>query len=245
MLKEAIQYLYTIGADNAQTEIIEVDGVKYTTKDMNAVFAPTFKARPLTACTLTALIDYLHGKQEELKESMIIHVKSPTEVSLFSGLDGHREREELFQTKATLKGFYFNEWYDQENFIINAQTNFETTEDMKAILAVAGNIKNETVANYGDDGTSQKATISKGIASEANVLIPNPVLIKPYRTFLEVKQPESRCVFRISEDGSGKPKFKLIEADGGMWRMEAVANICEYINNNIPSNLKGRITVIG
>ena len=245
MLKEAIQYLYTIGADNAQIDIQDIDGVKYSSKDLKVVRKPKHRAEPLSARTLTALIDYINGRTEELKQSMIIHVMSPTDVCLFSGLDKERDREILFRIKADTGGFSFDAWYDQETFIINAQTAFEKTDDMKLILSVAGNIKNETVANYGDDGTSQKATISKGIAGEANILVPNPVKLKPYRTFLEVEQPESGFVFRIREGGSGEPNFKLIASDGGMWKIEAVKNICEYLKENIPPYLKERITVIG
>jgi len=113
------------------------------------------------------------------------------------------------------------------------------------ILSVAGNVESKTVANYGDDGMSQKATISKGIAGKTDVIVPNPVTLKPYRTFLEVDQPESQFVFRIGESGNSEPTFKLVEADGGMWRYDAVLNICLYLKKRIPDEIKDRVTVIG
>ena len=123
------------------------------------------------------------------------------------------------------------------------QTAFEQTDETALILTVAGNVESKTVANYGDDGTSQKATISKGIAGKEDVLVPNPVILRPYRTFLEVEQPESKFIFRIKEGNDGQPFFKLIEADGGIWKYEAVASIKEYLMENINPALG--ITIIG
>ena len=88
------------------------------------------------------------------------------------------------------------------------QTAFEQTKETAIILTVAGNVENKTIANYGDDGTSQKATISKGIAGKEDVIVPNPVILRPYRTFLEVEQPESKFIFRIKEGRDGTPMFK-------------------------------------
>lgn len=242
-LRDAIEYLIEQGADSAKPEVLEIKGQTYCTKALKLYKEPSYKARPLTAHTLTALIDYLEGKVEELRDTMIIHVKSPTKVSLLSGLDHERERETLFEVETNPNGFQFDRWYDQENFIINMQTAFVPTGETALILAVAGNVEDKTVANYGDDGMTQKATISRGIAGKEDVIVPNPVTLKPFRTFLEVDQPESKFVFRIH--GEGEPQFKLIEADGGLWRYTAVADICQYIKDNIPGSLKQRITVIG
>ena len=41
------------------------------------------------------------------------------------------------------------------------QTAFKQSDETELILSVAGNVENKTVANYGDDGVSQKATITK------------------------------------------------------------------------------------
>lgn len=95
-----------------------------------------------------------------------------------------------------------------------------------------GNIEAKTTANYGDDGVTQKTTIQQGVASRADVIVPNPVSLIPYRTFLEITQPESSFVFRI--DGSDNmPEFTLIEADGGLWVNQAKAEIKKYLEKNL------------
>lgn len=112
------------------------------------------------------------------------------------------------------------------------------------ITSGAGNVEAKTTANYGDDGVSQKTTIKQGIASKADVLVPNPVTLVPYRTFLEVKQPDSEFVFRIRDNG-GAPAFKIVEAEGGLWRNLAVISIKEYLMEALKDDPNyGRLTFI-
>lgn len=47
--------------------------------------------------------------------------------------------------------------------------------------------------------------------------------------FLEVPQPASDFVFRISEGRGGAPAFKLVAADGGLWKSQAVDNVKNYL----------------
>mgnify|MGYP000736038354 CR=1 FL=1 len=54
----------------------------------------------------------------------------------------------------------------------------------------------------------------------------------PYRTFLEVPQPASDFVFRISEGRGGAPAFKLVAADGGLWKSQAVDNVKNYLTEH-------------
>ena len=241
-LRDAIQLLLDTGEDIAKPEVLEIAGKTYCTKNLQR-YDKEEMAVPLTACSLTSLLDYLAERSEELRESMIIHVESPTRVRLLSGLIKERRREELFCVETYPNGFQFDRYYNQEDFVINMQTAFRQTDETKLILAVAGNVENKTVSNYGDDGTSQKATISRGIAGKADVEVPNPVHLQPYRTFLEVDQPESKFVFRISEGRDGAPAFKLVEADGGLWKYDAVNTNKEYLRDNIKDH--DHIAIIG
>lgn len=67
----------------------------------------------------------------------------------------------------------------------------------------------------------------------------------PYRTFLEVEQPASEFVFRIGEGRGGAPVFKLVAADGGLWKSQAVENVKRYLVEqlaDIPD--RERLTII-
>lgn len=76
---------------------------------------------------------------------------------------------------------------------------------------------------------TQKATVSRGIASKEQCIVPNPVYLQPFRTFVEVDQPESAFVFRMRDDGRDGVQCAIFEADGGAWKNEAMENIKVYL----------------
>ena len=93
-----------------------------------------------------------------------------------------KHRETLFKCEAIVNEFRFDKYYDQERFLIELQANFVTSEDLETIMKVSGNIQAGTTASYSDDGVSQKTTIKSGV-QRADVIVPNPVKLVPYRTF--------------------------------------------------------------
>ena len=231
MIKEAMKYVTELKEQAMEPKIVEINGRTYCDKELRR-YDVNEKASPLTVSTLTALVDYIKGCTEELRDKMIIQIKSPSEITLISGLDEERNREKLITVEADLPHFKANRWVTQDKCILELQSMFVKTSDLEAIMKVAGNIEAKTTANYGDDGVTQKTTIQQGVASRADVIVPNPVSLIPYRTFLEITQPESSFVFRI--DGSDNiPEFTLIEADGGLWVNQAKAEIKKYLEKNL------------
>lgn len=244
MIKEAIKYITDLKAEAMEPKVVTIDGKTYCDKKLER-YDEAPMAQPIEASNLSSMIDYILNCREELRDSMIIHVASPTRVELYSGLDGERKRESLFVCRAETPRFRYDEWYDQERFLIELQADFEENPDLEAILKVSGNVEAKTTANYGDDGVTQKTTIKQGIASKADVLVPNPVTLIPYRTFLEVRQPESQFVFRIKDSG-GAPVFKIVEAEGGLWKNIAMKEIRDYFVRNLEheEELYKRLTII-
>lgn len=243
MIKEAMQYIANLKEQSMDPKVLEINGKTYCNKDL-ARYDNEEMASAIESTTLTAMVDYIKNCTKELRERMVIHVVSPTKVKLYSGLNKERKREYLFESNAAVPKFGFDTWYDQERFLIEMQANFQVSPDMEAILKVSGNVEAKTTANYVDDGVSQKTTIKQGIANKADVIVPNPVTLIPYRTFLEVTQPSSEFVFRIRDNG-GEPYFKIVEAEGGLWRNEAMQNIKEYFEYELKDcDIRSRITII-
>lgn len=223
MLKEALKYI--VGLGEAKTQII--NRYCYSDKELYRIDPYIPKADTVTVHTLTSLLDYINGNIDVMAENMIVAVESPIKVRLYSQLDDNRDRECLMTAEAFLPRFLFNQFSDQESFCIALQSKFIQNMDRELLLKFAGTVEAGTVAQYGDDGVSQKATIKTGLASKGEAIIPNPVKLKPYRTFLEVDQPESDFIFRMRE-GHGV-ECAIFEADGGAWRIEAMQNIKEYL----------------
>lgn len=227
MIKEALQYII----DLKQPRIEKVNGETYcSSKDMLIRMDEVLRAEPIKMTTLTSLIDYIKANVDDAlikKGKLIVHVESPTKVSLLSELDKDRKRETLIEINANLPKIRFNEFVDQESFIIMMQSMFVQNEDKMIVLQVAGNVEDGTVANYKDDGMTQKATIKSGLASKEDVIVPNPVNLMPYRTFHEVGQPECSFVFRMANNRG--VSCALFEADGGAWKNNATHDIASYL----------------
>lgn len=233
-LKEALQYLVNLGEDGASPEVLEICGKTYATKKLVRYGGREY-ADDLEVSSLTAILDYIAAAGMEFRQSMILHVESPRIVRLFSFLDEERRRECLLTAKANVSEFGFDRWYDQERFIMELQANFLPNVDLEKLQVVAGNVEGGTTASYGDDGVSQKTTIKSGIATREDVVVPNPATLIPWRTFPEIEQPESKFVFRIRDNAHDAPEFKLLEADGGIWKNDAIAQIKEYLKNGLGS----------
>ena len=247
MIKEALQYVASLAAKNEKTEVLEICGRTYANKDL-VRYDKADKATPLEASSLTALVDYIWHCSEEFPSGldMIIHIDGPKDVRLISALDKERRRECLFAVTAHVSEFNFGKWYDQERFMIDLQANFQKNEDLELLMKAAGNIEKKNNMAYSDDGVSQVATMTVGVAQKADVIVPNPVELIPYRTFQEVEQPASKFVFRIGD--KDEPNFMIVEAQNQIWKNEAVENIKEFLITNLasmPQDIRNRISIIG
>lgn len=163
---------------------------------------------------------------------MLVHVLAPDKIQLISCLDEDRKREVLVTVQANLPRIRLNEFVNQEEFIIMMQTQFVDDSERKLVTSFAGNVEDKTIANYGDDGITQKATVKTGLASKEEYEVPNPVTLQPYRTFQEIKQIPSEFIFRMKSSDRGV-FCGLFEADGGAWRNAAVDAVAEYLKENL------------
>ncbi|MNI88466.1 hypothetical protein D3C73_1457690 [compost metagenome] len=109
------------------------------------------------------------------------------------------------------------------------------------MLRLVGNIKEQQIRSTGDDGISQAVTTSGGVKLVTDEKVPNPVQLKPFRTFVEVPQPVCSFVFRL-QDG---PRAAIFEADGGAWKLQAIASIKEYLYQALEDEIKdGKVVII-
>jgi len=222
MIKSALEYIFGFG----NTRIEKVGNRVYSTQQLYAVKEAT--PDTIEVRSLSGLVEYLQSGFDGT-DSVMVHVSSPTEVFVFSSFNRDLNRNHLIKATAMLPKFHFDQFYNTEDFNIKLQSCFVQNEDRQIMLQVVGNIKEEAVNTIGDDGVSQAVVARTGVATVANVKVPNPVVLKPYRTFVEVAQPESEFIFRMQ---SG-PKCALFEADGGAWKLKAMENIQKYLEDKL------------
>lgn len=227
-----------IRKDSAPVQF-KIDGREYTDKQLYPVKTPEPQA--LVVSTLTSLADYLNTNVDNLPiHELICHVVSPSVVAIRSKLLGEfcdracYIRAELDQIKLP-----FNSWLDAEPFNIALQACFTEPNmdgakatDKGLVLKFASSVTSIVESATSDDGISQAVAVKAGITSKGVKELPNPVVLRPYRTFTEVEQPASAFIFRCRQ-AEGKMQFMLCEADGGAWRSEAMKNIQAYMQEYV------------
>lgn len=227
--KEALEYVVELG--NVETH--DIDGQTFSTQRLHVVEEPT--ANSFTVRSLSGLVDYVKSGFD-IEQPLMIHVANPTLVTCFTAINGNYNRSTLVRAEALIPDFDFGYWHKVEKFIISLQSAFVKNDDRDTMLKVVGNITEEDVKTYGDNGTSQSVVAKVSVGHVAEVDVPNPVSLKPYRTFTEVEQPESEFVFRMEKG----PNCSIHEADGGTWKLEAIGNIKNYLVENLAEEIKNK-----
>lgn len=241
MIKTAMQYLL----DLKQPNVIRYEGGTFVDKNMSQLKRPTFPTLHLN--TLDGLVEYLKKIIDEREDDCsgvpsIVHIFDETEVLLQNvARASEGSRDCMVQVRTEERKFKFGVFYDAESFNVAMQSMFQDTEDKATILQVVGNLRDDTIRTMVDDGVSQVTSVRTGVATVCDVKIPNPVTLKPYRTFLEVEQPESKFIFRMREGG----QCGIFEADGGAWKLAAKKNIYSYLKEQLKEELEsGRVVLL-
>lgn len=217
-----------------KAETIQIGNEQFVTRPIyRAPLLKEEKVSFLPLSTLSGFAEYVGAEMKSLPVGgLIIHIESHCQVALRSGIYGAYKQRDCYAVAQfeTLfgKSFTFGQYYDHESFVVGLQSLFEPTLERETVLRVIGTIKESRVRETSDDGVSQAVSAKAGVALVAEVRVPNPVRLRPYRTFREVEQPESSFVLRV-QSGEEKPMCALFEADGGRWKLEAIDSIAKYL----------------
>lgn len=229
-----------IGLKATPAPIINVGGREYSTITLTPIKEPL--PGTISVSTLRGLCDFIENNIDNIDSTKaFILIDSYLTVELYGPLIGQYLQRPMY-AKASIDQckFSFGDYMNIEQFIINLQSMFIPTPERDSIIKLISNLKAETQVTVADDGISQEVTAKTGIAKVEQVKAPNPVVLKPIRTFLEVNQPASSFIFRVRKPNDVTIQCALFEADGGAWKIEAMQNIEEYLNDI----LKGDIPII-
>ncbi|TLG71399.1 hypothetical protein [Culicoidibacter larvae] len=225
--------------ENQEPKITEVAGQQFSNKKLYPVVKQ--EADCLHVRTLDAIVQYV--KADEAEESKyVITIDGVRDVSLRSVLDTKtRQREKLVHASAEDYSPDFGYFLNLETFLIALRSRFVPTDHSVLVLQALGNVKRDEGVNVEDDGISQQITAKKGVSYE-NETLPNPVVLKPFRTFPEIEQPESEFVLRLNNN----IEARLDEADGGVWRVIAIQRIYEYLAAELATEIEaGEVIILG
>jgi hypothetical protein len=247
---EAVKEIAALAKAGRAPQVIEVHGQKYLMTptpqggyDRTDLDGPGLHVQPVTIRTLSGFVDFVNEvavqKDHHKRENLVIEVQSPSVVALYTGADETWRGRELVAT-ATFEELLgpstieYGKFMDLERFNIALQSVFEDDSERQRVLLVLGTVREEEVRTSTDDGIAQTVVAQAGVVANARTVVPNPVKLRPFRTFREVEQPASLFVLRVkkSEEG-GLPRVALFEADGGKWKLDAMGNISTFLADAI------------
>ena len=192
----------------------------------------------LVLTSLDALVKII--KTEALKRypdrTVYITCESCTRVSAFwsPAEDQQFARPNIYVALATdLPKWSADEKLPFEEAAIALMTRYQESNDQQYLIRLLSNITSGGKITYNDNGIATTIVTQKGIALQGNEAIKPLVKLRPYRTFQELEQPESLMLVRLDERG-----IRFIEADGGMWKLDARKKALAYIEEHLASEIE-------
>lgn len=221
MQKEAMQYLVSL----AKPETYQINGQTYSSQLLRRVedYVPTTECINVTS--LASIVKLVKAEMCKMNDvsPLFIRVDNPRKVSVFSTYGYEYKRHYLYEATCDVPDFQGG-FRPHDEAIIELRSRFFASEGADYLLDLLSRISKESVVSSEDNGVSQTVEARKGISLKEKVQIRPRILLRPYRTFLEVAQPESEFILRLNDNGD----VGLFEADGGAWKLEAKKNVMEY-----------------
>ncbi|KAA0956658.1 hypothetical protein FQ085_11745 [Planococcus sp. ANT_H30] len=235
MLKELLQYF----KEHNRPETVEANGHIYSTRNLERLDKES-SVDSIKVRSLTGLLDYIKSDFDTDRKFMI-HVEGPQQVYLYDALNDDGDRRCYVKAHALLPDINFNSYMDIERFIIQTQANFIQNDHTASLLRFVGSISEQDSKETKDNGITQSVVAKTGVATVEEVNVPNPVLLRPFRTFVEVPQPESSFILRLRNG----PAAALYQADGGAWELNAMHNIEKYLSESLSDEItEGKVFIV-
>ena len=237
MLKQFAQFL----SEMKETKIFDVDGKKFT-NDPNLEEIIPHVDRP-TVMTVTSLDAICKLVRTEIKRNaypLFVCAEEYNKAVVYSTYRDDYTRDTIYMAKADAPGLSLG-WRSQQEMIIALQSLVIPTEASAELLNMLKSMTDESSITSRDNGVTQEVTVKSGVSLAKTVQVKPRVKLTPFRTFLEVSQPESEYLVRVDKGN----QIGLFEADGGIWKLEAKKNIAVYFERELADLIEaGEVVVI-
>ncbi len=225
-----------------KVQIIEANGRVFSTRELEEILPTKYSAREVRFSDLSSIVEIVKQEIDNFVCPLFINIESETVVSVLTSLDAEKSREKPYSAVAEGSKFRFGSHYDYEAFVIAVRSLFVPTEDTASLLELLKKVSNVDSVEVEDDGVTQKVVASQGAMLSSNLKVAPIRTLAPFRTFIEVEQPESEFLFRLSD----KNCFALYEADGGAWRIKAKKNIRAFFEDALKDYISdGKVIILG
>lgn len=222
-----------------ETKTFEINGETYSDGPLTRIPRHVDMPQAFSVSSLDSIVKLIKTEKHKVGRTILVHVNRYNEVTVFSTYLDDFKRYVLYQATAETPNFSEG-WRPYEKAIIELRSIFFPNEGTKYLLNLLSSMTSENSVKTSDNGVTQKVEAKQGIALNALVEVKPRIALCPFRTFLEVAQPESEFVLRV-DDNKG---VGLFEADGGVWKLEAKRNIAEYLAKQLWDEIANGTVVV-
>ena len=237
MLKAFVEKI----ASMTEPKTVEYEGKLYSDKELKFVDQAKNRPIPIDVNGLDSVCKLVCNEVNHVGLKVFIQVESYNKVKVFTTLDGDNERHYLYRCTADTPAVTMGRFMSYENAVIEIRSLYIPNDDTKYLLSLLSSISSESKVTSSDNGVTQKVEAKSGISLKEMVEVKPRVSLKPFRTFIEVEQPESEFLLRIDQNGN----IGLFQADGGVWKLEATRNVAGYFEKELKDLIEaGDVVVI-
>ena len=235
MLKEAIEKIVSL----AEAKTFDIGGDTYSTKTLYRVEPHIDRPAMFRVSGLDSVCKLIREEMDLLSTTMIVNVDSYKQVTVTTSLLDDLSRDAVYRAEADVPGFRTG-YRGSEEAIIELRSLFIPNKGTEYLLDLLSRIDKESGVTSSDNGVTQTVTARRGISLKENATIEPRVNLQPFRTFLEIEQPESEFILRVNDEGN----IGLFEADGGVWKLEAKRNIARYFESQLHDLIEGGRVIV-
>ena len=218
----------------------DVEGSVYSTKELHHVAFKKHRPKSIEVTGLDSICKLVRNEADHVNKKLFVQVKSYKEVAVFSTLDKDEERANLYTCVADTPSITTSSYMPYEKAIIELRSLYIPNDDHDYLLKLISSVSSESKVTSSDNGVTQQVEAKTGIALNSMVTLKPRVTLRPFRTFVEVEQPESDFLLRVSNHG----EIGIFPADGGVWKLEATRNVAAYFENALKDLIESGAVVV-
>ena len=231
MLAKLIDKIVTL----KETKTFEINGQTYADAPLTRIPPHVDRPECIRVSGLDGICKLIRTELAKIDTVVMVQAKSHNTVEVMTTYLPDFSRNILYRAEADAPGLRTG-FRGREAALIELRSLFIPNEGTAYLL----DLTDENKVSTNDNGVTQTVEARQGVALNAMVEVKPRVMLRPFRTFLEVEQPESEFLLRVDADeGIG-----FFEADGGIWKLEAKRNIADYFNTNLTDLIEAGKVVI-
>lgn len=224
----------------ATPKTFEIEGDVYSNSDLYHVQEMKRRPKSIEVTGLDSICKLVRNEADHIGKKLFVQVKNFKEVAVFTTLDDDEERFRLYTCIADTPNVTTGSYMPYEKAIIELRSLYIPNDDHAYLLKLISSVSSESKVTSSDNGVTQSVEAKTGIALNSMVQVKHRVTLRPFRTFVEVEQPESDFLLRISERG----EIGVYPADGGVWKLEATRNIAKFFEDSLKDLIESGAVVV-